>query len=349
MALSQEQVLNALKVVIDPDLQKDIVTLGFVKSLQIEDRKVSFTLELTTPACPVKEELKAQSQEAIMSLGGIDQVDVELSSSVRASVGASGTNLIPTIKNVVCIASGKGGVGKSTVTVNLAHALQKMGASVGIMDADVYGPSIPTILGVTGEPQVDEKNRIFPLEKDGIQVVSMGFFMDPDQAVIWRGPMLHKTVQQFLGGVIWGDLDYLLVDLPPGTGDIQLSLCQTIPISGAVIVSTPQPVALNVAQKAIAMFNKLQTPVLGLIENMASDVFGRGGIEQAATKWNIPYLGSIPLEISVREAADAGRALGDKDSIEAQDAFNSVAKAMAAQISVRALQGEINPEVKITF
>lgn len=349
MAVTQEQVLGALRNIIDPDLHKDIVSLGFIKSLAIDGGQVSFDLELTTPACPVKDELKAQAESAVGALDGVQTVSVTLSSSVRTSVGTQASNLIPTIKNVVCVASGKGGVGKSTVTVNLAYALQRFGATVGIMDADVYGPSIPTILGVDGEPEADESNRIKPLEKDGIRVVSMGFFMDPNQAVIWRGPMLHKTVQQFLGGVIWGDLDYLLVDLPPGTGDVQLSLCQTIPISGAVIVSTPQPVALNVAQKAIAMFNKLQTPVLGMIENMASDVFGRGGTETAAESWSIPYLGSIPLEAPIRLAADSGQPLTPAASPEAYESFESVAKAMAAQISVRALAGEVNQEVKISF
>jgi ATP-binding protein involved in chromosome partitioning len=251
-------------------------------------------------------------------------------------------------------------VGKSTVSANLALALAGSGARVGIVDMDVYGPSIPTILGITSQPEVDEQNRMTPVEQNGLKVISMGFFMKPDEAVIWRGPMLHKTVQQFLGGVDWGELDYLIGDLPPGTGDIQLSLCQSIPLTGAVIVSTPQDVALNVAQKAIAMFKKLNTPILGVIENMSfhvcrycgkrEDIFGTGGAKAIAERMGIPFLGEIPLATTIRIASDAGKpiVLTQPDSPEAK-AFIAAAENLAAQVSIRAMQGELTPQVKVTF
>jgi len=234
---------------------------------------------------------------------------------LKTAISPEREKLIPKVKNIIPVASGKGGVGKSTVSANLALALAKTGAKVGIMDADVYGPSIPTILGITEKP-LSVGNRILPVEKYGIKIISMGFFVPANDAVIWRGPMLHKMVQDFLGTVDWGELDYLIVDLPPGTGDIQLSLCQTIPITGAVIVSTPQDVAWNVAQKAIAMFNKLNAPVLGVIENMSSyvcshcgqkdEIFGTGGAKRAAGRLGIPFLGEIPLVTSIRSTADKG-------------------------------------------
>ena len=293
--------------------------------------------------------------------------------------------LIPTIKHVVAVASGKGGVGKSTVSANLALALSKRGARVGLMDADVYGPSIPGILGVTSGPEVTPQRRIIPplvrvpsgpapsgaaspsakatsggiipVQQDGLAVISMAFFMKPEEAVIWRGPMLHKTVEQFLGTVEWGDLDYLIVDLPPGTGDVQLSLCQLIPITGAVIVSTPQDVALNIAQKAIAMFKKLNTLILGIIENMSGyvcphcgtrdDVFGSGGARKTAERLGLPFLGEIPLATVIRETSDAGTpiVLSQPGSPSAK-AFAAAAEALAAQVSVRARQRE---GVKVTF
>ncbi len=261
------------------------------------------------------------------------------------------------IKHIIPIASGKGGVGKSTVSANLALALAKTGAKVGLMDVDVYGPSIPTMLGITEGPQVDAQNRISPVEQYGVKVVSMGFFMKPGEAAIWRGPMLHKTVQQFLTGVLWGELDYLIGDLPPGTGDVTLSLCQSIPITGAVIVSTPQDVALNVAQKSIAMFKKLNAPILGIIENMSAyvcphcgkrdEIFGTGGARQTAERLGIPFLGAIPLSTPIRIAADAGKplVLSEPNSPAAQ-AFVSIATQFAAQASIRALQHE---PVKVTF
>ena len=353
-----EQVLNALKSVQDPDLRRDIVSLGFVKDVRVQNGHVAFTIELTTPACPVRDLMKEEARAAVAKLPDVSQVDVTMTAQVRTSIPMQPAGgLIPTIKNVVPIASGKGGVGKSTVSANLALALAKSGARVGLMDADVYGPTIPTLLGITAQPEVDERNRITPVEQEGLKVISMGFFMKPEDAVVWRGPMLHKTVQQFLGGVLWGELDYLIIDLPPGTGDVQLSLCQSIPITGAVIVSTPQDVALNVAQKAIAMFKKLNAPILGIIENMSAyvcphcgkrdEIFGTGGAKKIAERLNIPFLGEIPLATPIRVASDAGKpiVLTDPNSAAAK-AFVAAAEALAAQVSIRGMSQE---QVKVTF
>lgn len=360
MAVTNEQVLHVLRAVQDPDLKRDIVSLGFVKSLVIEGGRVSFQIELTTPACPVRDLMRDEARKAVAAIPGVSSVEIGMTSQVRSSMASSAGGLIPTIKNVIPIASGKGGVGKSTVSVNLALALSRTGARVGVMDADVYGPSIPTILGITSSPDVDEQNRITPVEQHGLKVVSMGFFMRPDEAVVWRGPMLHKTVQQFLGGVRWGELDYLLVDSPPGTGDVTLSLCQSIPITGAVIVSTPQDVALNVAQKAITMFKKLNAPILGLIENMShyvcshcgtrEDIFGTAGARRLAEQLDLPFLGEIPLATAIRTASDDGQpiVLTQPDSPSAK-AFIAAAERLAAQVSIRAMQGELTPQVKVTF
>jgi ATP-binding protein involved in chromosome partitioning len=262
------------------------------------------------------------------------------------------------IRYVVPIASGKGGVGKSTVTANLALALAHAGARVGVLDADVYGPSIPTILGVTTLPEMDDNDRLLPVVQDDLKIMSMGFFMTPEQAVVWRGPMLHKTMQQFLGGVVWGELDYLLVDLPPGTGDVQLSLCQSIPISGAVIVSTPQDVALSVAQKAIAMFKNLNAPILGIVENMSDyvcphcgahdDIFGTGGAGAMAERLGVPFLGAIPLTSAVRRASDLGRPLviAASESPPAR-AFAGIAGRIAALMTAR--PGGADAQPQITF
>jgi ATP-binding protein involved in chromosome partitioning len=351
----QDQILNALRVVMDPDLNRDIVSLGFVKDVKACDGLVSFTIELTTPACPVREQLKEQSRKAVSALPGVRQVEIKMTSQVRVTRNEQKDKLIPGVKNVIPVASGKGGVGKSTVSANLAVALGMMGAKVGLMDADVYGPSIPTLTGAVA-PSSGDPRRLAPPVVHGVKVISMGFFMRPGDAMIWRGPMLHKVVEQFLGQVEWGDLDYLVVDLPPGTGDVQLSLCQMIPLTGATIVSTPQDVALSIAEKAIIMFNKLNTPVLGLVENMSGfvcghcgtrdDIFGAGGARRYALERGIPFLGDIPLAPAVRQTADAGTpiVLSQPDSPAAK-AFMRVAENLAAQISVRAAGGNDNRPV----
>ncbi len=348
--ISEEQVLHALRAVKDPDLGRDIVSLGFVKTVELDGGEVRCVIELTTPACPVKDQLKEEARAAIAAVPGVKKVSIEMTSQVRSHAAPARERLIPKVKNVIAVASGKGGVGKSTVSANLALVLAQSGAKVGLMDADVYGPSIPTLLGTSDKP-LSVEGRILPVERYGVKVISMGFFIAQNEAVIWRGPMLHKMVQDFLGVVEWGELDYLLVDLPPGTGDIQLSLCQTIPLSGAVVVSTPQDVAWNVAQKAIVMFDKLNTPILGVIENMShyecshcgerDEIFGHGGARRAAERLGLAFLGEIPLTTSVRETSDQGDPIvRSKPDSTAAKALRKIGENLAAQISIRNISGE---------
>jgi len=352
--LTPDVVLDALRAVQDPDLHRDIVTLGFVKDLKISGSRVSFTIQLTTPACPVKQQMEAAARQAVAALPGVEQVDVTMTARVTSTRTGS-SEYLPGVRNTIAVASGKGGVGKSTVAANLAVALCRSGARVGLLDADMYGPCIPTMMGAQGPLTHTAGGKVLPLEVHGVRIMSMGFFLPKDDAVIWRGPMLHKMVQEFLGRVDWGELDYLVMDLPPGTGDIQLSLCQTIPLTGAVIVSTPQDVALEVASKAIMMFKKLKVPILGIVENMSyhlcshcgerEDIFGHGGARAASAQAEIPFLGEIPLHTTIRVNSDAGRpvALGDGDSPGAQ-AFREVAESLAARVSVvNAGAGEAEP------
>ncbi len=339
-SISPQDVLNALRSVKDPDLGRDIVTLGFIKELEVGDSRVSFALQLTTPACPVRDQLVAQARAAVLALG---VRDVEVRLMAQAPAQSTGRTLIPQVKYTIAVASGKGGVGKSTVAANLAVALNRTGAKVGLMDTDVYGPSVPILMGGDDAPYVLE-GKIEPPVEYGVKIMSMAFFLPKDEAVIWRGPMLHKTIQQFLGDVRWGELDYLLMDLPPGTGDIQLSLSQSIPLTGAVIVSTPQDLALSVASKAIAMFQKLNVPILGIVENMSyylcpkcghrEEIFGHGGAREAAKKLNFPFLGEIPLDLSIREQSDAGKPVALDSSTTYGKAFQDVAGALASQISI---------------
>ena len=356
--VNQEQVLDALRVVIDPDLHRDIVSLGFIQELKVHDNRVSFHVQLTTPACPVKDELRQQAEDAVRGLPDVEAVEVTMTAQVR-SHGPVGQAMLPGVKNVIPVGSGKGGVGKSTVSANLAVALAETGAQVGLMDADVYGPSIPTILGITKRPQPGGRGML-PVMAHGVKVISAGFFVKPDQAVVWRGPMLAKMIEQFLGQVEWGELDYLIVDLPPGTGDVQLTLCQKIPLTGAVIVTTPQPVAVNIAEKAIIMFNQLKCPLLGVIENMSyfesrktgerEYIFGSGGADRISKKWEFPVLSKVPLATTVRETSDGGRpiVLEDPES-PAAIAFTEAAKNLAAQISIRNIKAEVDDLVKINF
>jgi ATP-binding protein involved in chromosome partitioning len=342
--LDEAAVLNALQVVKDPDLRKDVVSLGFVKDLRIDDGNVSFSLELTTPACPVKDQLKREAENAVSRLAGVRNVEVAMTFRVTSKPTQQARTLIPEVRNTIAVASGKGGVGKSTVAANLAVALRKYGAKVGLMDADVYGPSIPILMGASEAPEVAD-NRIIPPVVQGVKMISMGYFLPKDEAVIWRGPMLHKMIQQFLGEVEWGEIDYLVIDLPPGTGDIQLSLCQTIPLTGAVIVSTPQDLALEVASKAIAMFKKLNTPILGIIENMSyyvcthcghrDEIFGHGGARRASQRLGYPFLGEIPLNPVIRAHSDSGRpTVLESEGAPHSQAFLEVACAVAAQVSI---------------
>ncbi len=356
--VTESAVLDALRKIEDPDLHQDIVTLGFVKNIKIDGGAVSFTIEMTTPACPVRERFNSEAREFVSNIPGVTAVDVQMTSQVRPTRADQKNQLIPGVRNVVPVASGKGGVGKSTVSANLAIALSQMGARVGLMDADIYGPSIPMILGVKEGPKVTDQNRIIPPVEHGVKIVSMGFFVQENEAVIWRGPMLMQMITQFLGDVEWGELDYLIVDLPPGTGDVQLTLCQKIPLTGAVIVSTPQDVALKVAQKAVVLFQKLKCPILGLIENMSyfvcrhcnerEELFGNGGARRAAVDLDIPFLGEIPLATEIRTASDDGLPLviSEPESPYAK-AFQHIAENMAAQVSVQNMSGA--GQVNITF
>ncbi len=341
-------VLDALRVVQDPDLGRDIVSLGFVKALHIEDGEVSFEIELTTPACPVKEQMHDQAVAAVSALDGVTGVKVGMTANVRAVASPeAGRAPIPGVRNIIAVGAGKGGVGKSTVAVNLAVALARYGGRVGMIDADVYGPNIPLMLGVRAQLETDGK-KIVPAEKYGIPVVSMGFLTQDETPIIWRGPMLHGVVQQFFREVRWAELDYLVVDMPPGTGDVALSLSQTVPVSGAVVVTTPQAVSVADTRRAVAMYRKLNVPTLGLVENMShflcprcdheSDIFGKGGGEAAAADMGVPFLGRIPIYQSIREGGDSGHpiVISEPDSPAAR-AFLDVAERTAAQISIAAL------------
>ena len=353
-AVSRQQVLQALRSLHDPDLQEDIVTLNFVRDLTIEGTKVAFTIQLTNPACSAKDQIQAGAERAVGLIEGVSSVSVRMGFKVTRQQGSQTRALIPGVSNTIAVASGKGGVGKSTVAANLAAALMDCGARVGLMDADVYGPSIPTLMGASQAPQV-VGNRITPPVVHNVKMISMGYFLPKDEAVIWRGPMLHKMIQQFLGEVEWGELDYLVIDLPPGTGDIQLSLCQTVPLTGAVIVSTPQDLALKVASKAVAMFRKLKTPILGFVENMSfyacahcgqrDDIFGHGGAREASREMGFPFLGEIPLNSEIRLRSDSGdpTVLGQTAG---REAFRSMASAVAAQVSIANHQAVQGPTIE---
>jgi ATP-binding protein involved in chromosome partitioning len=348
VSVTEDQVLAALRTVQDPDLHKDIVTLGFVKDVKIQQGEVDFTIELTTPACPVREEMKSEAEGKVGALPGVSKARANMTSNVRPR-GGFGREAIPGIRNIVAVGAGKGGVGKSTTSVNLAVALSQKGARVGLMDADLYGPNIPQMLGLSGQPQVSEDRKMIPPEAHGIKVISMGMLVSPDQPVIWRGPMLHGAVQQFMRDVLWGELDYLIVDLPPGTGDIALSLSQSVPLAGAVVVTTPQGVSVADVRKAVGMFKQLNIPILGVIENMSyflcehcnerTEIFGHGGGQRMSDDLAIPFLGEIPIDTRVRTGGDEGRPIVSvfPDAPAAQ-AFADVAGKVAAQISIRAMR-----------
>ncbi len=352
--IEQAQVLEALKAVKDPDLHKDIVKLGFVKNIVIDGGKVSFTIELTTHACPVKDQMKEQAHDVVMALPGVTAVDVALTAKVRAAVSPDlGKAPVPGVKNVIAVGAGKGGVGKSTVAVNLAIALAQTGSRVGVIDADIYGPNVPMMLGIKAQLGTDGE-KIVPAEKYGLQVVSMGFLASDDAPVIWRGPMLHSVIKQFFHDVRWLDLDYLIVDMPPGTGDVALSLSQTAYVAGAIVVTTPQEVSLSDSRRAVAMYQKLNIPILGLIENMShfvcpschheSDIFGRGGGERAAQEMQIPFLGRIPIYEPIRVGGDTGvpLVLSDPQS-PAAEAFHRTAERTAAQVSIQSFRTPMIP------
>lgn len=347
--VTKDIVLEALKKVQDPEIHRDIVSLGMVKNLEVAGGKVTFTVELTTPACPLREKIHEDCKKALAGVNGVAALEISFGAQVRGSKsGAGQTDLLPTVKNVVLVAAGKGGVGKSTVAANLAVALKMHGAATGLLDADIYGPSIPIIMGVREEPQKIAVNggfKLGPPLAHGLPVMSIGFFVEPDQAVIWRGPMLGKALNQMMADVYWGDLDYLVVDMPPGTGDVQITFSQQLKVSGALLVATPQEVALADVVRAKSMFDKVMIPIVGIIENMSyficdgcgkqHEIFSRGGAERAAERFKIPFLGEIPITPSLREWSDKGvPILVREPKSEISKIFLEIASKLAGQLSV---------------
>jgi ATP-binding protein involved in chromosome partitioning len=349
--MTQEDVLSALGTVQEPDLGRDLVTLNMVRDVEVEGNYVSFTVVLTTPACPLKETIKRDCVNAIKKLNDAVVVKVNFDSSTT-TIRADKSNVLPGVKNLIAVVSGKGGVGKSTVSANLALALAQGGARVGLLDADIYGPSVPIMFGVRGErpmmKEVNGKGMIVPLDRYGIKLLSIGLLVDEKNAVIWRGPMASSAIRQFITDVDWGELDYLVIDMPPGTGDIHLTLVQTAPVTGAVVVSTPQDVALVDAKKAIAMFGQSQmnVPIIGLVENMSYFtpaelpdhkyfIFGKGGGKRLADEYELPFLGEIPLVQSIREGGDEGIPLMMSDDEITKAAFREFAGTVARSVSMR--------------
>src|SRR5262245_1705563 len=345
--ITEKVVLDALRAVKDPDLHKDIVSLNMIRDVKICGGIVSFRFVLTTPACPVRDQLKSQAAQMVMAIPGIEHVEVAMEAEVPKARGAIEKE-VEGIRHIIAVSSGKGGVGKSTVAVNLAVSLSQMGARVGILDTDVYGPNVPIMMGGNDMPMV-RGNNIVPPVYHNVKAMSIGLLNPGDKAVVWRGPMLHSAVTQFLRQVEWGELDYLIVDMPPGTGDVQLSLAQMVSVAGAVLVTTPQEVALSDVRKAYNMFEQLNVPVLGIVENMSyfecpNDgnkyfIFGNGGGEALAERYGVPFLGGIPIAINIREGGDLGRpvVIGQPESSQAR-AFRSVSQNIAAQISIHAIK-----------
>ncbi len=350
--LNEALVLEALSQIIDPDLRKDIVTLGFVRDIAINGGDVSFRIVLTTPACPVKEQMEAQAIELVGALDGVTSVNVTMDAEVPQGRGIANNVAIPGVRNIIAVSSGKGGVGKSTVAVNLAVALAQQGAKVGIMDADVYGPNVPLMLGTGyGQPEV-ANGKLQPIEAHGVKMISMAVLVPPDKPMVLRGPMLHGVVRQFLSDVNWGELDYLIVDMPPGTGDVQLSLAQLVPVQGAVLVTTPQEVSLSDVRRAVKMFEQVAVPVLGVIENMSYfiapdtgtryDIFGSGGGQKLADEYGLNFLGQVPMGLEVRESGDKGVpvVVSTPDSLQSA-AFQNVAEEVARHVSIEAMKPDL--------
>lgn len=350
MLINKQDILKTLSRVLDPDFKKDLVTLDMIKDIIISNHELQFTIELTTPACPLKEKLEQDCRKAIFEDYG-DKIKAEIAFSSKVTTPRDKMDILPGVKNVIAVASGKGGVGKSTISVNLALGLAKTGATVGIIDADIYGPSIPMMLGLRGmKPgikEVDGKHKIIPIEIENTKILSIGFLIEENQAIVWRGPMVASALKQFVTDVIWGELDYLIVDLPPGTGDIHLSLIQNLPVTGAVIVSTPQDVALADAKKAIAMFqmDTIALPIIGIIENMAYFIppdmpekkyfiFGEGGARKMAKDYKIPFLGYLPLISEIRADGDNGTPTILQNGTTACEAMEELVNNVARNIAI---------------
>ena len=356
--LSESAIVEALRQVQEPELGRDIVSLDMVKAIASDGTNVAFTREHTPPACPLKDEIEGNARQVLRDLGATE-VAITWGAMVRRAAPRQAEQLLPNVKNVIAVGSGKGGVGKSTVSVNLAVALAQAGAAVGLLDADITGPNIPMMLGVDGQPKASPNNKITPLERHGVKCISIQFFVPEGQPIVWRGPLVGGAIQQFLRDVDWGDLDYLVVDLPPGTSDAQLTLAQSVPLSGAVLVTTPQEVALSDVGKALAMFKRLSVPILGLVENMTAfvcphcgeltEIFGRGGGERFCQTHGLDFLGGVPLDVTVRQGGDVGvPAVAQREPGPAARALTSVAGAVAARMSVRAASADQQPLLSIS-
>ena len=358
LSLTHDAVIEAMRTVQEPELGRDLIALDMVKNVVIDGSALSMTIELTTPACPLKDEIERTTNAALEAIGATN-VEITWGAMVRRSQPRQPEQLVPGVKNIIAVASGKGGVGKSTVSVNLAVALAQSGATVGLLDADITGPNIPLMMGLEGQPKASANNKITPLERYGVKAISIQFFVPEGQPIVWRGPLVGGAIQQFLRDVDWGELDYLVIDLPPGTSDAQLTLAQAVPISGAVLVTTPQEVSLADVGKALAMFQRMSVPVLGLVENMTAfvcphcnevtELFGRGGGERFAAAHDLEYLGGIPLDITVRQGGDVGvPAVAQREPGPAARAMTSIAQAVAARMSVRAAQAAAQPVLTIS-
>jgi ATP-binding protein involved in chromosome partitioning len=343
--LSKDEVLEVLGKVQEPELHKDLVTLDMIRDLEIHGDAVSFTIVLTTPACPMRSRIESEAREAVMALSGVSSVNIKMDANVPSDGRSRGLLELP-IRNAIAVGSGKGGVGKTTIAVNVAVSLAQSGARVGLLDADIYGPNVPTMMGVDRLPPI-QGNKLIPAVSYGVKIMSIGFLVQPGQPLIWRGPMLHSAIRQFLSDVEWGELDYLVVDLPPGTGDAALSLAQSLPLSGGVIVTLPQQVSLDDARRGLEMFRQLEIPVLGVVENMSyldlpdgtrMDIFGTGGGERLARESGVPFLGAIPMDAKVRTGGDNGKPVLITDpNSPVSHALKAVSEDIAAKISVAAL------------
>jgi ATP-binding protein involved in chromosome partitioning len=361
--VTEQAVLQVLSTVQDPEIHRDLVSLNMIRDLRVEGANVSFEVVLTTPACPLKTQIERECRAALASIPGIGAINIRMGAKVAAARPAAGPAGIPGVKNTIAVASGKGGVGKSTVSVNLAVALAETGAKVGLLDADVYGPSIPLMMGIHRMPEMDAEERILPLEAHGVKLMSLGFVLpNSSTPVIWRGPMIAKTLNQFLRQVAWGELDYMVLDLPPGTGDAQLTLCQTLAMSGVAIVMTPQDVAMTIASRVLVMFRNMKVPILGIVENMSTficptchhetPIFSQGGGRKASEQLDVPFLGEIPLDGELCEGGDDGRPIllrNPKSPVA--EVFRRVAYNLAGRVSVEAVKSQegFGPPLSVTM